>query len=165
MIEAFELFPNATRDLYGHVVITTYETALANATTLRKVARWELVIVDEAQRLKGGESKKLTKALNELTFRTRILLTGTPLNNNVTELFHLLSFIDYDSWPNPVKAAKEFETLTPEKVEEIRNILRPYMLRRTKEQVLDLPPLVRQRSIFRSSATDRHALRSRRLCP
>ena len=50
-------------------------------------------MVDEGQRLKGGEGGKLFDAIKALNISHRILLSGTPLNNNLPELFNLLGFI------------------------------------------------------------------------
>ena len=89
------------------------------------------------------------------------LSTGTPLNNNISELFNLLHFIgpsffrtrllgiltlaileDPTQWGNSAELQEKYLELTTAKVDEIRGILKPYFLRRTKELVLDLPPLV-----------------------
>lgn len=70
-------------------------------------------------------------------------MSGTPLNNNLGELFNLLAFLNPDEYPPDVVEEMElrYSALTPELVDELRTIIRPYMLRRTKETVLDLPPL------------------------
>lgn len=146
------------------VVVATYEALEKNINVFKRVARWDCLVVDEGQRLKSGTDGLLFTALNSLNINHRVLLSGTPLNNNITELFNLLHFIgvapfarslafarscsrsftaDPTQWGNIAELQAKYDTLTAEKVEEIRAILKPYFLRRTKELVLDLPPLVR----------------------
>lgn len=93
IIEQFELFDSSGKTLRTHVVLSTYETVARNVVVLRKVVRWDVVVVDEGQRLKSGPKGLLFAALSTLNIGQRILLTGTPLNNNITELFNLLHFI------------------------------------------------------------------------
>ncbi|KAM0751888.1 hypothetical protein T439DRAFT_325084 [Meredithblackwellia eburnea MCA 4105] len=139
IIENYELFDGSR--LRTHVVLATYEALEKNIAVFRKVARWDVLVVDEGQRLKSGTSGLLFSALQSLNINHRVLLSGTPLNNNITELFNLLHFIDPSQWGNTAELTEKYEELTPEKVEEIREILKPYFLRRTKELVLNLPPL------------------------
>lgn len=103
---------------------------------------WDTLVVDEAQRLKGGTSGLLHKALNSLRIGSRVLLTGTPLNNVIGELFNLLRFIDPANKTRLNELEASSSDLTPAAIDEIRSTLQGYMLRRTKQLVLDLPPLV-----------------------
>ncbi|GAA5951446.1 hypothetical protein JCM21900_004412 [Sporobolomyces salmonicolor] len=140
IVEKYELFaPNGI--LKAHVVLATYEALEKNVSVFRKVKRWDCLVVDEGQRLKSGKSGQLWRAIQELNISQKILLTGTPLNNNLTELFNLLSFIDPRNFADVDALARRFEELTPELVEEVRELLKPYFLRRTKNLVLNLPPL------------------------
>lgn len=75
------------------VVLATYEALEKNIHVFRAVQRWDCLVVDEGQRLKAGEGNALHDALKTLEIGHRILLSGTPLNNNIVELFNLLSFI------------------------------------------------------------------------
>ncbi|KAK4703254.1 hypothetical protein P7C70_g2963, partial [Phenoliferia sp. Uapishka_3] len=141
IVEEYELFDSSGRTLKTHVVIATYEALEKNISVFKKVARWDCLVVDEGQRLKSGHDGLLFSALQTLNVNHRVLLSGTPLNNNISELFNLLHFIDPEKWGNQKELQEKYAELTPELVEEIRNILKPYFLRRTKELVLDLPPL------------------------
>ncbi|KAH9813267.1 hypothetical protein DFH28DRAFT_365337 [Melampsora americana] len=146
IVEEWELFktlPRSKPQLAAHVVLATYQAAEKNAAVLSKVQRWEAVIVDEGQRLKAGPKGGLFKALHSMRAGHRILMSGTPLNNNLRELFNLLSFLSPEKYPLDVidELEQRYQELTPELIEELRNTIRPYMLRRTKETALDLPKL------------------------
>ncbi|KAI9750170.1 MAG: hypothetical protein M4579_006581 [Chaenotheca gracillima] len=135
-----ELYPEGPKDLKCHIVVTSYEApADVNSSKFFRSVPWAGMIVDEGQRLKNDKSQ-LYEALSLLNVPSKILLTGTPLQNNARELFNLLQFLD-----KGIKAAELEETyaeLTKEKVSELHNLIRPFFLRRTKVQVLDfLPPL------------------------
>ncbi|ORY90852.1 hypothetical protein BCR35DRAFT_299456 [Leucosporidium creatinivorum] len=140
IIEEFELF-DASGALKTHVVLATYEALEKNIHVFRNVQRWDCLVVDEGQRLKSGPGGHLWDALETLNINHRVLLSGTPLNNNLTELFNLLNFIDPGKWHDQEALTERYAELTPEKVEEVRGILKPYFLRRTKDLVLNLPPL------------------------
>ncbi|KAI0473181.1 PHD/FYVE-zinc-finger like domain-containing protein [Xylariaceae sp. FL0804] len=134
-----ELFPEGPKGgIKAHVVIMSYEAA-SNIGTLFSTVRWVGLIVDEGQRLKNEETL-LYKSLRDKQIPCRILLTGTPLQNNKRELFNLLQFID------PKQNAEDLDTkyaeLTKENLPELHDLIRPYFLRRTKAQVLKfLPPM------------------------
>lgn len=125
-----------------HVLVTTYET-FTNArdigTLFKAMPRWEVLVVDEGQRLKS-DSSLLFKKLKELNTIHRIILTGTPLNNNIRELFNLMNFLDPVEWRDLETLTKEHEELNEEKIRELHTRLRPYFLRRIKSEVLQLPP-------------------------
>ncbi|KAI9513073.1 SNF2 family N-terminal domain-containing protein [Russula earlei] len=124
-----------------HVLITTYDTITSKDfhTVIKNVHRWEVLIVDEGQRLKNDHSV-LFKKLNELKVSHRVIMTGTPLNNNIRELFNLMNFLDPNEWGDLERLEKDHTELTEELVKELHIRLRPYFLRRLKGQVLQLPP-------------------------
>ncbi|KAL7623461.1 hypothetical protein AAE478_007143 [Parahypoxylon ruwenzoriense] len=134
-----ELFPDGVKDgMKAHVVIMSFEAASTVRTTFHSV-KWAGLVVDEGQRLKN-EQTQLYRTLLDMNIPCRILLTGTPLQNNKRELFNLLQFID------PRNDAEALDTkyteLTKENLPELHNLIRPYFLRRTKVQVLKfLPPM------------------------
>lgn len=142
MAHDYEMFPEKSRDLRCHVVVTSYEAAI-DETSRRffKSVPWQGLIVDEGQRLKNDKSL-LHSTLNKLKIPYRILLTGTPLQNNPRELFNLLQFLDDTIDAAAMEAQYPEEKMTNEKVAEIHNLIRPFVLRRTKAQVLTfLPPM------------------------
>ncbi|KAF8213246.1 SNF2 family N-terminal domain-containing protein [Mycena galopus ATCC 62051] len=124
-----------------HVLVTTYETLSGKdfTTVFKNQPRWEILVVDEGQRLKS-DSSLLFKKLNELKTLHRIIMTGTPLNNNIRELFNLMNFLDPASWNDLEALEEKYDVLTEDLVKELHNLLRPYFLRRIKSQVLKLPP-------------------------
>ncbi|KAM7217846.1 chromodomain-helicase [Rhypophila decipiens] len=136
----YELFPNGSRDLKAHVVIMSYDSA-KDPETKAKFGRikWAGMVIDEAQALKNDENG-LYKALSPMVVPFKLLLTGTPLQNNKRELFNLLQFI------NPALKAEaldeQFGEITKENLPKLHELIRPYFLRRTKAQVLTfLPPM------------------------
>ncbi|KAF8167730.1 SNF2 family N-terminal domain-containing protein [Crassisporium funariophilum] len=146
IIKQFELYhkvpqPGMTTSKF-HVLVTTYE-ALINpkdfTCVFKNVPRWEVLVVDEGQRLKNDNSL-LFKKLNELKSVHRIIMTGTPLNNNIRELFNLMNFLDPEEWKDLEALEKQHEVLDEELVKQLHNRLRPYFLRRIKSEVLELPP-------------------------
>lgn len=95
--------------------------------------------MDEGQRLKN-EKTLLYSALGALKAPFKILLTGTPLQNNARELFNLLQFLD-DSH-DAAQLQEEFAELDRDKIIKLHDMIRPFFLRRTKAQVLTfLPPM------------------------
>ncbi|UJO17082.1 Chromatin remodeling factor mit1 [Fulvia fulva] len=136
----YELYPENAKDLRCHVVVTSYDAAADenNRKFFRHVA-WQGMIVDEGQRLKNDKNL-LYAALRAMKVPFKILLTGTPLQNNTRELFNLLHFLD-DSY-DPASLEKEYEELDQNKITELHDLIRPFFLRRTKAQVLTfLPPM------------------------
>ena len=136
----YELFPDKTRTLACHVVVTSYDAAQdVNVQTVFRRIPWQALIVDEGQRLKNDKNI-LYNALTSLKAPFKILLTGTPLQNNQRELFNLLQFLDTTLDAHVLE--EKYATLTKDNVPELHELLRPFFLRRTKAQVLTfLPPM------------------------
>ncbi|KAG5304531.1 SHREC complex subunit Mit1 [Histoplasma capsulatum G186AR] len=137
----YEMFPDGTSDLRCHIVVTSYDSMIDDkARRLFSSIPWAGLVVDEGQRLKNDKNQ-LYEALTRIHFPFKILLTGTPLQNNIRELFNIIQFCD------PSKNAEVLEQqyggdFTKEKLTELHDMIRPYFLRRTKAQVLtSLPPM------------------------
>lgn len=79
-----------------------------------------------------------------------MLLTGTPLNNNIRELFNLLNFLDQDNFKDLESMEQEYAALNEVKVQKLHQMIKPYILRRIKADVLNLPPKVRSSIISQS---------------
>ncbi|KAK4178333.1 putative Chromodomain-helicase-DNA-binding protein [Triangularia setosa] len=138
----YELFPGGTRDMKAHVVIMSYDSVKDTETRSRfSSVKWAGLIVDEAQVLKNDENS-LYKALNMLNTPFKILLTGTPLQNNKRELFNLLQFID--STMKAEQLDQEYDQITSDNLGHLHNLIRPYFLRRTKAEVLTFLPTMAQ---------------------
>ncbi|KAF8078789.1 SNF2 family DNA-dependent ATPase [Lyophyllum atratum] len=146
VIKKFELYHETKRSgetgAKFHVLVTTYEALLNQkdfTPVFKNQPRWEVLVIDEGQRLKS-DSSLLFRRLNELNSVHRIIMTGTPLNNNIRELFNLMNFLDPDEWGDLENLEKEHEELTEDLVKQLHNRLRRYFLRRLKSEVLQLPP-------------------------
>jgi superfamily II DNA or RNA helicase len=140
MAYKYEMFPEGVKELRCHIVVTSYEAATDDSCRrfFRSVS-WAGLIVDEGQRLKNDKSQLYT-ALNAVRAPYRLLLTGTPLQNNARELFNLLQFLDESI--NAAELEEKYTEMTSENIKELHDQIRPYILRRTKAQVLTfLPPI------------------------
>ncbi|XP_071807715.1 chromodomain-helicase-DNA-binding protein 1-like [Asterias amurensis] len=123
------------------VLMTTYELCMNDASFLQSYD-WEVLVVDEAHRLKNHNSL-LHQTLKEFTIGHHLLLTGTPVQNNLTELYSLLSFVAPRVFRRTLKDdfLEEYEDVTEDEVKnDLHSVLLPFLLRRTKnEVVLDIP--------------------------
>lgn len=121
-----------------HVLLTTYEYVLHDAAFLSQM-KWQFLAVDEAHRLKNRESQLYDK-LKEFKAPSRLLITGTPVQNNLGELSALFDFL----MPGIVNIDETMDLgseAASAKIAELTEAIKPYMLRRTKQKVeKDLPP-------------------------
>ncbi|KAI8331840.1 SNF2 family N-terminal domain-containing protein [Chlamydoabsidia padenii] len=116
------------------VLITTYEMASSSAPLLSKI-HWKCGVFDEAHRLKNKQSKVL-EILRTFYMEHKLLLTGTPLQNNLDELYSLLNFMQPDVFSDENFFFSEYGSLqTAAQVEKLQALLKPIMLRRFKEDV------------------------------
>lgn len=127
------------------VCVTTYEMANMEKRTLGRFA-WKYLIIDEAHRLKN-EASMFSTTVREFNTANRLLLTGTPLQNNLHELWALLNFLlpdifsssqQFDEWFN-----LEIDDADAKKkmISQLHGVLRPFMIRRLKADVAKgLPP-------------------------
>jgi chromodomain-helicase-DNA-binding protein 7 len=124
-----------------NVLLTTYEMLLTSDWSILSKIKWRTVIVDEAQRLKSNKSKLLTN-LRSFQVEFRLLLTGTPIQNNTKELWALLNYIEPKKFASLDVFTEQFgELKNSEQVGELITLLRPYLLRRMKEDVeKSIPP-------------------------
>ncbi|XP_024519337.1 protein CHROMATIN REMODELING 4 isoform X2 [Selaginella moellendorffii] len=122
------------------VMLTNYETVINDPTPLRSLP-WEALVVDEGHRLKNSGSKLFT-LLNTFSFAHRVLMTGTPMQNNLGEMYNLLNFLLPEKFPSLAAFQEKFSALsTAEQVEEIRKLVTPHMLRRLKKDAMQgIPP-------------------------
>ncbi|GMF16341.1 unnamed protein product [Phytophthora lilii] len=123
-----------------NVLVTSYQTLMMDAEFLDSI-HWRYIVIDEAHKLKNREAK-LLQVLHGFTWDSCLLMTGTPLQNGVFELWCLLNFIEPDKFPSQQEFYDEFGDLnTAEQVAQLHEQLRPYMLRRVKEDVeKSIPP-------------------------
>lgn len=148
----------------AQIILTSYEIAIADQKFLQRFD-WKYVIVDEGHRLKNVNSK-LVRVLKTFKSANRMLLTGTPLQNNLTELWALLNFLLPDVFTDLEIFHQWFESGEFEigdgdesgLVTSLHDILRPFLLRRLKKDVgLKLPPK-REYVVFTGLSTPQQEL-------
>ncbi|TMC24805.1 MAG: DEAD/DEAH box helicase [Chloroflexi bacterium] len=127
------------------IVITTYALALRDKEHLAPV-EWEYVVLDEAQNIKN-ESAKQTRAIRSLNARHRIALTGTPVENRLSELWSIMDFLN----PNYLGSGTDFRKKfgipiekyhDASRAESLKRMIQPFVLRRLKTDkaiIQDLP--------------------------
>ncbi|KAJ8599552.1 hypothetical protein CTAYLR_007117 [Chrysophaeum taylorii] len=145
------------------VLLTTYEYVMRDRAVLRKVD-WQYIIVDEGHRMKNANSKFAQTLGNLYTAKRRLLLTGTPLQNSLPELWALLNFLlpsifssvdTFEGWFNKpfaqFGAASQQQALSEDGgalgheermlvINRLHEVLRPFVLRRVKAAVLGQLP-------------------------
>ncbi|KAI5711284.1 hypothetical protein M8J75_015718 [Diaphorina citri] len=122
-----------------HVLLTSYEL-ITNDVALLGSIEWAVLVVDEAHRLKSNQSK-FFKFLSGYSIQNKLLLTGTPLQNNLEELFHLLNFLTPEKFNDLTSFQAEFADISKEEqVKRLHDLLGPHMLRRLKADVLKNMP-------------------------
>ncbi|XP_023574594.1 probable global transcription activator SNF2L1 isoform X2 [Octodon degus] len=125
------------------VCVTSYEMVIKEKSVFKKF-HWRYLVIDEAHRIKN-EKSKLSEIVREFKSTNRLLLTGTPLQNNLHELWALLNFLlpdvfnsadDFDSWFDTKNCFGDQKL-----VERLHAVLKPFLLRRIKTDVeKSLPP-------------------------
>ncbi|KAH9663208.1 helicase lymphoid-specific [Citrus sinensis] len=137
------------------IVVTSYEVALSDARKYLRHYNWKYLVVDEGHRLKNPKCK-LLKELKYIPIGNKLLLTGTPLQNNLAELWSLLHFIlpdifssleEFQSWfdlsgkcNSEVMKEELEEKRRGQMVAKLHAILRPFLLRRMKSDVEQMLP-------------------------
>jgi len=124
-------------------LVMSYEALLRERGRLSKI-EWKYLIIDEAHRIKN-ENSSLSKAIRTMTTAHRLLITGTPLQNNLRELWALLNFLMPDIFGDAEQFDEWFsmndETGKENTIRKLHTVLRPFMLRRIKADVATaLPP-------------------------
>ncbi|MBM3963542.1 MAG: DEAD/DEAH box helicase [Planctomycetes bacterium] len=147
-IQAF-LYRETDRDDFlrglgpNQLVVASYGLALRDIEKLKQVD-WNILVLDEAQAIKNGRSKT-SKAIADLGSKWKVALTGTPVENHLGELwslFHTVAPGVFGSWDQfRIRFASPIERDNdPERRDALRKRLMPFVLRRTKKEVLrDLP--------------------------
>jgi SWI/SNF-related matrix-associated actin-dependent regulator of chromatin subfamily A member 5 len=131
-----ELIKERLVDEKFDVCITSYEMILREKSHLKKFA-WEYIIIDEAHRIKNEESS-LAQMVRQFNSRNRLLITGTPLQNNLHELWALLNFLLPDVFGDSAAFDDWFSQQNTDSdtvVQQLHKVLRPFLLRRVKADV------------------------------
>ena len=147
--ERRKLFTKTPKNL---VIITSYHIYMNDANLFNRL-RYHVCVVDEAHRLKNNKCK-LSNLMEGLIVDDRILLTGTPLQNDILELWSLLKFCLPNIFDNHFSVFEEWMALMKTKDEDVKTdlmfkmskIIEPHMLRRTKKQVF--PDMLHKKSFL-----------------
>uniref|UniRef100_A0A0D9VJP4 DNA helicase n=1 Tax=Leersia perrieri TaxID=77586 RepID=A0A0D9VJP4_9ORYZ len=129
---------------YFHVCITTYRLVCQDSKVFKR-KKWKYLILDEAHLIKNWKSQRWQTLLN-FNSKRRILLTGTPLQNDLMELWSLMHFLmphvfqshqEFKDWfCNPISGMVEGQDkVNKEVIDRLHNVLRPFILRRLKRDV------------------------------
>lgn len=132
------------KDAPFHVLVTSYQLVVADAAYFQKM-KWQYMILDEAQAIKSSQSSRW-KSLLSFSCRNRLLLTGTPIQNSMQELWALLHFImpslfdshdEFSDWfSKDIESHAQSNTqLNENQLKRLHVILKPFMLRRVKKNV------------------------------
>ncbi|XP_026286937.1 chromodomain-helicase-DNA-binding protein 1 isoform X2 [Frankliniella occidentalis] len=143
IIRDYEWFHAGSKRLKPNAVLTTYEIVLKDKVFLGSQS-WAALMVDEAHRLKNDDSL-LYKALKDFQTNHRLLITGTPLQNSLKELWALLHFImphKFETWE---AFERDHEDSAKKGYAKLHKQLEPYIIRRVKKDVeKSLPAKVEQ---------------------
>ncbi|KAG2470267.1 CHD4 protein, partial [Polypterus senegalus] len=135
----YSLYKEKEAAVKFHVLLTSYELITIDMAVLGSI-NWACLVVDEAHRLKNNQSK-FFRVLNNYPLQHKLLLTGTPLQNNLEELFHLLNFLTPERFNNLEGFLEEFADIAKEdQIKKLHDMLGPHMLRRLKADVFKNMP-------------------------
>ncbi|KAL6439111.1 hypothetical protein ACFW04_003822 [Cataglyphis niger] len=143
VIREYEWCYRGSKRLKFNVILTTYEIVLKDKALLGAL-NWAVLLVDEAHRLKNDDSL-LYKALSEFHTNHRLLITGTPLQNSLKELWALLHFIMPNKFVSWEEFEKQHDNAAQKGYSKLHKQLEPFILRRVKKDVeKSLPAKVEQ---------------------
>ncbi|GMH62640.1 hypothetical protein TL16_g03522 [Triparma laevis f. inornata] len=137
------------------VCVTSYEGMLKEKSVLGRM-KWEYLIIDEAHRIKN-ENSSLSKVVRTMKTNHRLLITGTPLQNNLHELWALLNFLlpdvfgsaeVFDSWFSLDAEGEGADEKKDNVIKKLHTVLRPFMLRRVKKDVAHALPPKKETKLF-----------------
>jgi hypothetical protein len=130
------------------VLLTTFDFVMRDKAKLSRI-NWNFLIIDEGHRIKNSDSKLAVILSKSYRPKHRLLLTGTPLQNNLPELWSLLNFLlpnifhsveSFEDWFNsPFATSGDKVEMTEEEslliIRRLHVVLRPFLLRRLKKEV------------------------------
>eukprot|EP00094_Tigriopus_californicus_P007060 TCALIF_06798-PA protein Name:"Similar to Ino80 Putative DNA helicase Ino80 (Drosophila melanogaster)" AED:0.17 eAED:0.18 QI:0/0/0/0.75/1/0.87/8/0/1427 len=133
-----------TKSASFHLVITSYQLVVSDFKYFNRI-KWQYLVLDEAQAIKSSSSQRW-KLLLEFKCRNRLLLSGTPIQNSMAELWALLHFVmptlfdshdEFNDWfSKDIESSAENKSQVDEKqISRLHMILKPFMLRRIKKDV------------------------------
>ena len=128
------------------IILTTYHTYKNDENEYDQTI-WDYCIIDEAQQIKNSTAQ-MTCVIKRIQSNVRFALTGTLMENNLMELWSIMDFVMPGYLYQPVRFKNIFMTEPPQ-VEALRKLITPFMLRRTKKEVLtELPDKIEQKTLI-----------------
>eukprot|EP01091_Cochliopodium_minus_P019790 TRINITY_DN8430_c0_g1_i1.p1 TRINITY_DN8430_c0_g1~~TRINITY_DN8430_c0_g1_i1.p1 ORF type:complete len:1101 (+),score=344.95 TRINITY_DN8430_c0_g1_i1:393-3305(+) len=127
------MFMRKSRLIRFDLIITSYETVY-NEDVLFQAVKWANIVIDEGHKLKN-EKGKLFLSMSQITAFHKLILTGTPIQNNIGELWSLLNFLHPERFEEKKHFLEEYGSLKGNQVESLHKLLETYLLRRIKEEV------------------------------
>ena len=141
VINEYELYCTGSRVIKPDVVLSSFEHVMKDAELFQAID-WETMVIDEAHRMKGTKSATRT-TIAGIPCQWILLLTGTPVQNNIKELFGILNLLDDETFGDEDEFLDSYgrsaDKMTPEQVVALQQQLKPLLLRRMKEDVETLP--------------------------
>ncbi|CCY09380.1 snf2 family protein [Clostridium sp. CAG:81] len=131
-----------------YIYITTYETVVNNISYFKK-EKYDIVILDEAHKLNNQATQKY-KILTEINAGFVLALTGTPIENNIAELWSLLNMLNPRLFGRQSEFIHKYGDIheNTESMERLRTMISPFILRRTKKEVLKELPDKIEKNIY-----------------
>lgn len=137
------------------VILTTYSTYKNDLEKYNGIT-FDYCIIDEAQNIKNPDSI-ITKTIKDVNAKVRFALTGTPIENNLLELWSIFDFV----MPGYLYNKKKFQSIfisNDKNIRELKNLIKPFMLRRTKKEVItELPDKIEQKYYIELNKEHRQA--------
>jgi SWI/SNF-related matrix-associated actin-dependent regulator of chromatin subfamily A member 5 len=134
--ERTNILQNTILEAKFDVLVTSFEMVIREKASLKKIA-WQYIVIDEAHRIKNEESA-LSQIIRLFYSKNRLLITGTPLQNNLHELWALLNFLLPDVFGDSEAFDQWFENNEDDQdkvVQQLHKVLSPFLLRRVKADV------------------------------
>ena len=160
-----------TKNTSINTILTSYQMVVLDKSVLSRID-YSYIVIDEAHKLKNHEGKLSQTLTHYYTAKNRLLLTGTPLQNNPRELWSLLNFIlpnifndhnKFDDWfTAPFAKAGEAAQLTTEEqwvvINQLHAVLRPFIFRRMKSDVANQLPDKKEETILCAMSAWQHSM-------
>lgn len=149
----------------SHILLTTYHTAKQDVKKLSEIT-WDILVLDEAHLIKNPEAQ-ITSAVKNIHSKFRLAMSGTPIMNRLDDMCSIFSFLHPGRFNHKSEFTKHMET--PEAIQNFKKKLSPFILRRTKSEVIkELPQkqtidfycpfTLRQEEIYNTTLKSTHKL-------
>ncbi len=141
------------------ILLTTYGT-IKNDMEFYKNEIFDYLIIDEAQNIKNPKAQN-TKVIKEIHAKVKFALTGTPIENSLVELWSIFDFIMPGYLFDEKKFKKKFINKTEKEIQELKNLVKPFILRRLKKDVItELPEKIEKKYYISMTTTQKLAYKN-----